>query len=169
MGVANSQKYTISKHAAMRIQTRFNIPQAKVHAWTNRFLTDAVFFQDCNAQQNDDLQIYKKDEVLMILNVKEFVVVTAYAYNPFNKSDGVSEAVLKLLQPSVKRLVKKQKVKLRDELDGLMMDLQIDYQSFQNHPESDELLQKYVSSIQKINTQIADSQALMKDFDVLKK
>lgn len=93
MGVPNSQKYTISKHAAMRIRTRFNVPSTKVSGWVQRFFSAAEFFQNSENSKNDELQIFKKDEVLLVLNVKEFIVVTAYPYNPFNKSNGLSDAI----------------------------------------------------------------------------
>jgi hypothetical protein len=168
MGVPNSQKYTISKHAAMRIRTRFNVPPTKVPGWVHRFLGDAKFFQNDENSKDDEVQVYKKDEVLMVLNVKEFIVVTAYPYNPFNKTNGLSEAILEKLQPSLNSIVNKERVALRDDLDGLMMDLQMSFQAYQNHPRSDKMLQEYIRVLGQINARLDTSKALIKDIDELK-
>jgi hypothetical protein len=163
MGVANAQKYTISKHAAMRIRTRFNIVPTRVKTWVNRFLTAATFFQTCNESEGGKREVYKKDDVLMVLDVEQFIVVTAYQYNPFDKTSGLSDDMKKLLRPSLKRIIGQQHINLRDKLDGLMLDLQLNYQSFQTHPQSMTDLQKYLATIAEINKQIADSQALIEN------
>lgn len=163
MGVANAQQYTISNHAAMRIRTRFNIVPTRVKAWVNRFLTGATFFQDGENFEDGKRQIFKKDDVLMVLNVDKFIVVTAYSYNPFDKTDGLSNEMIKLLQPSLKKIIGQEQINLRDSLDGLMLDLQLNYQSFQTHPQSVTYLKKYLTTIDEINKQIADSKAVIKD------
>lgn len=163
MGVANAQKYTISKHAAMRIKTRFNIVPTRVKAWVNRFLTGATFFQNCNGSDGGTREIYKKDDVLMVLDVDKLIVVTAYQYNPFDKTNGLSDEMKKLLRPSLKKIIGREQVSLRDSLDGLMLDLQLDYQSFQTHPQSVTYLNKYLTTIDEINKQIADSKAVIKN------
>lgn len=163
MGVANVQEYTISKHAAMRIETRFNIVPTRIRAWVNRFLTEAIFFQNCKGGQGGTREIYKKDDVLMVIDVDERVVVTAYQYNPLDKTSGLSNEMIKLLKPSLKKIISQEQINLRDNLDGLMLDLQLNYQSFQTHPKSVAYLQKYLATIDEINQQIADSKAVIKD------
>jgi len=168
MGVPNSQKYTVSKHAAMRIRTRFNIPATKIQGWINRFMGEASFFKDGSGGEDGERRIYKKDDVLLVLNIDSYIVVTAYQYNPMNKTDGLSADVLDLLGPSLKEIAKQQRITLRDSLDGLMMDLQFDYQAFQSHPKSDKYFEKYLAKIDEINKQIAQSQSVIRDIDALK-
>ena len=166
MGVSNIQKYTITKHAIMRIQTRFNIPKTKIPAWVTRFMNQATFFKTDDS--NDAIQIYKNDEVLMVLNVEEFTVVTAYPYNPFNKTNGLSKEIMHLLQPSLDKIVGEERVRLRDDLDGLMVDLQMTYLAFQTHPKSEVFLKEFLTGFDKINQRIKDSETLIKDIKGLK-
>ncbi|SRR5699024_2544824 len=168
MGVSNSQKYTISKHATMRIHTRFNIPKNRVKAWVDRFLAQATFFKECENSKSGELQIFKLDDVLAVLNVDEYIVVTAYSYNPFNKTNGLSDEMMNLLRPSLDNILAKEKIHLRDDLDGLMLDLQMDYQAFQNRPKSEKSFEKFLEGIDKINQRIETSQSLIRNIEKLK-
>lgn len=167
MGVSNSQKYNISDHAKMRIQTRFNVPKTKIQGWVDRFMAKATFFKE--DEDNDKIQTYKMDDVLMVLNTEDYIVVTAYSYNPFNKTNGLSDDILQRLQPSLNRIISEEKVNLRNDLDGLMLDLQMEYQAFQAHPKSEKMFKEYLLGIDLINERIENSELLIKNINGLKK
>ncbi|MQS76241.1 DUF4258 domain-containing protein [Companilactobacillus halodurans] len=168
MGVSNSQKYTITKHAAKRIHTRFNISSTQIRGWVSNFLSEATFFQYSDEESDKSVQIFKKGDVLVVLNVENFTIITAYPYNPFNKTNGLSKDTVDKLQPSLDKIVAEEKIRLRNDLDGMMIDLQLSFQAFQNHPKSEVLLKKYIRSLKKINSRIETSKALIGDIEGLK-
>jgi len=57
---------------------------------------------------------------------------------------------------------------LRDSLDGLMMDLQFDYQAFQSHPKSDKYFENYLAKMGEINKQIDTAKSVIRDIESLK-
>jgi len=166
MGVSKSQDYTLSKHAIMRIKTRFNIPATKVQSWTQRFLSGASFFK---TDQDENFQTFKKDDVLMVLNVEKLIVVTVYPYNPFNKTNGLSENVLNKLQPSLDLIVNNEQMDLRDDLDGMMLDLQLSFQAYQSHPRSNKLLEGYVQDLDNINQRLEKAKTIIGEISGLKR
>ena len=168
MGVSNIQKYKISKHAAKRIQTRFNIPKTKVETWTHRFLSAATFFKN-EDEKNDEIQIFRSQDVLMVLDVEEYVVITAYPYNPLNKTNGLNPEILKLIRPSLQKLINDERIKLRDDLDGKMLDLQLAYSAYQNHPKTEEFLSEYEKIIVEITQRMEESQKVIDDIKNLTK
>lgn len=168
MGVPNSQKYKISKHATMRIRTRFNIPKTKVQTWTQRFLSEASFFKN-NDDSKENIQIYRDNDVLMVLNIEEYTVVTAYPYNPLNKTNGLNPEILKRLRPSLHEIIEGEQIRLRNDLDGKMLDLQLAYQAYQNHPKSKELLEGYSKVVNDIHRSLEMSQKLIDDVQNLVK
>jgi len=67
-------------------------------------MSEATFFKNGSDGEKGQRLIYKKDDVLLVLNVESYTVVTAYQYNPMNKTDGLSTDVLSLLGPSLKEI-----------------------------------------------------------------
>ena len=76
--------------------------------------------------------------------------------------------MMNLLRPSLDNILAKEKIHLRDDLDGLMLDLQMDYQAFQNRPKSEESFEKFLEGVDKINQRIETSQSLIRNIEKLK-
>ena len=105
----------------------------------------------------------------MVLDVEEYVVITAYPYNPLNKTNGLNPEILKLIRPSLQKLVNDERIKLRDDLDGKMLDLQLAYSAYQNHPKTEKFLSEYEKIIVEITQRMEESQKVIDDIKNLTK
>ncbi|MFR0515012.1 hypothetical protein ACLUYC_08025 [Limosilactobacillus mucosae] len=133
--LGNIQDITMTEHAMQRLKQRFGLTDKEMLKWTRRQLMAGKIVKENNEKGRLMVQ---SDQIILIVDPMNRTLVTAY---PLNHYGGNSDEILDIdkekelrdyLQKPLKDYLKMQKQKYTALLDGLMMDLRMQYMEFQN-------------------------------------
>lgn len=110
MGVKNYALYKITEHAKERIQSRFNITKGELDTWMTRLLSQSTYVET----QDNHREKYRLNDVVLIIDTRQRVVVTAYSENEhddINISNPTNPEVKSAINNALRLMIKQRKVK----------------------------------------------------------
>lgn len=119
MAIKNYQEYTITSHAQERVLTRFNITKSEIDKWMARLMSQCTYVE----AENDRQFKYRKNDIVLIVDVKQKAVVTVYSINEHDDNPVKSHTnpeVQTVIKEAINRFVDTKRVntaiKIRESL-----------------------------------------------------
>lgn len=74
MAVQNASQFKVTQHAEEQIKKRFGLEKSEISTWLLRFLNRCNFVKT----QDNNREVYRKDDIVAILDMKQKKVITMY-------------------------------------------------------------------------------------------